>query len=230
MDSVSWGILAGAVGALVTAAGTSILRIMTARYQHLKETRLEAIAEYKGLVDQLRAQTNVLQQDMGKLHELHTTCREENAEFRGEIRLLQYTIHRLQVRTGDELPPTLNEAQMLADGEGTITKVNVAAQMLFHYKEQDLVGKNVKVLIPERFHADHDRGLKRIKATGIPPLVERVILSYGLTKEGDEIPVAINLSAFVSGGKWVFGASIRRRDEGQRPPESVASAAPGPPP
>jgi hypothetical protein len=72
MDETSWGVLGGVVGALVTALGAAVLKIMATRYQQQKETRIEALAEYKGLVDQLRGQVGALQSDVGKLYEAHT--------------------------------------------------------------------------------------------------------------------------------------------------------------
>jgi hypothetical protein len=71
MDETSWGVLGGVVGALVTAVAAAVLKIMTASYQQQKETRIEALAEYKGLVDQLRGQVGAIQGDVGKLYEAH---------------------------------------------------------------------------------------------------------------------------------------------------------------
>jgi PAS domain S-box-containing protein len=222
MNETSWGMVGGIIGALVTAVAAAVLKIMTARYEQQRQTRFEALAEYKGLVEQLRSQTGALQDEVDKLHEANSRCREENAVLRGELRLLQCTVYRLQVRTGDDLPPTLTESQVVTNSEGVITQVNPAALMLFHYEQKELVGKSVKVLIPQRFHADHDSGLERVRATGLAPWADRVILGFGLTKEGVEVPVAVTPSAFLGrDGKWVFGAAIRRRDEPGRPLQPV---------
>src|SRR5947209_7113409 len=126
MGDTSWGVIGGVLGALVTGVAAAILKIMEARHQQQKEVRIEALAEYKGLVDQFSARVNMLQAEVGKLYEAHTKCREENAELRGELRALRASRGRPR-DDGEDRPATLAESQLVTDAEGVIIRVSPAA-------------------------------------------------------------------------------------------------------
>jgi PAS domain-containing protein len=58
------------------------------------------------------------------------------------------------------------DAIITADNAGKIVFCNAAAQKLFEYSEDELVGKFVSILMPERFREAHERGMARVVATG----------------------------------------------------------------
>jgi len=86
------------------------------------------------------------------------------------------------------------DSVIVADSEGRITNVNAQVCQIFGYSREELVGKPVEVLIPERFRSIHPGHRKAYNARpGIRPMGVGLEL-YGLRKDGTEFPVDIMLS------------------------------------
>ena len=89
---------------------------------------------------------------------------------------------------------TAPEAIILVDMSGMITRVNEHTLKVFGYMEQELIGKQVEVLIPERFRRNHvrfrhvynDNPMHRRMGTGLE--------LYAICKDGTELAVEIGLS------------------------------------
>jgi two-component system, LuxR family, sensor kinase FixL len=63
------------------------------------------------------------------------------------------------------------DAVIIIDYRGSIQLVNHTAERLFGYKEEELLGRNVKVLMPEPYRAEHDDYLKRYRETHTPRII-----------------------------------------------------------
>ncbi len=62
--------------------------------------------------------------------------------------------------------PPVGKAITVAASEGVIGSVNPAAERVFAYESLELVGKNVKILMPESHAGQHDGYLARYIRTG----------------------------------------------------------------
>jgi PAS domain S-box-containing protein len=52
------------------------------------------------------------------------------------------------------------------DSRGRIENLNPSALKIFGYREEELIGKNISVLMPEPDHSRHDGYLLRYQSTG----------------------------------------------------------------
>ena len=89
---------------------------------------------------------------------------------------------------------SLPNAIILINNKGEILLVNKQAVSLFGFSQKELLGKQIDILIPERFskiHVTHQSSF--FKKPEIRVLGERKEL-YGLHKDGYEIPVEIGLN------------------------------------
>ncbi|MCF6159051.1 MAG: sensor domain-containing diguanylate cyclase [wastewater metagenome] len=103
---------------------------------------------------------------------------------------------------------TFVDAIISADAEGYIIYCNPAAKKMFGY-ENDIVGKNITILMPERFRVKYRIGMNRYVSTGLTSLIGRTVELTGLKKDGTEFPVELSLSVCTVDNNCHFISTIR---------------------
>ena len=117
------------------------------------------------------------------------------------------------------------DAMVIVDAEGTITLVNEQAEQLFGYSRDELVGRSVDVLVPDRFRGGHGR--LRATYVGQPhrrPMGAGMELT-GLRRGGSEFPVEISLSPLEVDGSTHVISAIRDVSDRRRAAAITARAA-----
>lgn len=93
--------------------------------------------------------------------------------------------------------------------QGLVESFNQAAECLFGYREEEVLGKPLNFLMPERYRDAHRRGLERVRSTGESHLIGKTIELYGLRKDGSEFPLELSLAAWKT-AKGAFYTGIIR--------------------
>ena len=83
---------------------------------------------------------------------------------------------------------------LMVDGEGCIVLVNAEIERLFGYAREELLGKSVETLVPERFRSRHPEDRVRFFAAPRSRAMGAGRDLFGLRKDGSEIPVEIGLN------------------------------------
>lgn len=99
------------------------------------------------------------------------------------------------------------DAMVIVDASGTITLVNAQTERLFGYKREELLGKPVEVLMPDRFRRNHLGHREQYAKVPRLRMMGSGMELFGRRKDGTEFPVEISLSPFKSkDGILVFSA------------------------
>ncbi|MEK6748318.1 MAG: CHASE domain-containing protein [Pseudomonadota bacterium] len=104
---------------------------------------------------------------------------------------------------------TANDGIVSADKNGNINYFNKAAQHIFGYTADEILGRPISDLMPERYRAPHTSGFKRFIGNGLSANAGTPIELYGLRKSGDEFPLELSLSHWHANGRHHTNAVIR---------------------
>ena len=118
------------------------------------------------------------------------------------------------------------------DETGIIESVNAATQHIFGYSANELVGQNIKLLMPEPYREQHNGYLARYMDTGKARIIGIGREAEGLRKDGTRFPIDLAISEFQIRGKRLFTSMVRdisdRRDaeeEARKRREELSHAA-----
>jgi PAS domain S-box-containing protein len=107
---------------------------------------------------------------------------------------------------------------------GIIELFNPAAERMFGYRSEEVVGKNVSMLMPEPYHSEHDGYLGRYLHTGQAKIIGIGREVKGLRSDGGVFPMDLRISEFFLGGRRQFIASIRDITERKRITEALRAS------
>lgn len=104
---------------------------------------------------------------------------------------------------------TVLDAMIVSEQDGTIVSFNAAAERQFGFTEQEVVGQNLRILMPQPYRKEHDGYLQRYLATGEKRIigVDRVVV--GQRKDGSTFPMKLAVGEMRNGGKSYFTGFVR---------------------
>ncbi|HSI90606.1 MAG TPA: PAS domain S-box protein, partial [Adhaeribacter sp.] len=90
------------------------------------------------------------------------------------------------------------------DSKGIIETVNPAAARIFGYEPAEIIGKNVKVLMPEPDRSQHDGYIENYHRTGVGKIIGKGREVIGLKKDGTTFPFLLSISEVNLHNKQIF--------------------------
>jgi two-component system sensor kinase FixL len=111
---------------------------------------------------------------------------------------------------------TVPDATVVICEKGTIQSFNAAAERLFGYRESQVIGKNVSMLMPSPYREEHDRYIYRYLATGEKRIIgiDRVVT--GQRKDESTFPMKLEVGEMRSGERRFFTGFVRDLTERQQ--------------
>ena len=94
------------------------------------------------------------------------------------------------------LAETAADAIVSADGQGNIIQFNRAGEQIFGCTADEVLGKPLMLLIPERYREACRRGIAAFSTTGAAPGLGKTTEVVGRRKDGSEVPWEVSLSAW----------------------------------
>nr|CRH05741.1 Putative histidine kinase with one CHASE domain, two PAS domains, one HisKA domain and HATPase c domain [Candidatus Magnetococcus massalia] len=116
-------------------------------------------------------------------------------------RALELSENREQTRA---IVRTVVNGIITADSEGVILTFNPAAELMFGYKEREVIGRNLSMLMPEPNRSAHDGYLQHHIQTGDKRLIGIGREVYALKKSGDVFPIWLAVDVARVKGKKIF--------------------------
>jgi diguanylate cyclase (GGDEF)-like protein/PAS domain S-box-containing protein len=110
------------------------------------------------------------------------------------------------------------------DSAGAIVSINPAVVAMFGYEAAEVVGRNVKMLMPEPDRANHDEHLARYQSTGKTRIIGVGRELKGLAKNGRAFPMELTITEVSLHGKRLFVGLVRDITERKRAEEEARRA------
>jgi PAS domain S-box-containing protein len=118
------------------------------------------------------------------------------------------------------------DAVVMMDERGRITEFNSAAETMFGYLRDDVLGAQMaETLVPERLREEHYRGLARHLETGEGAVLGRRVEMVALRRDGSEFPVELAISRVPGERPAVFTGFIRDLSDMKRAERDLAAYA-----
>jgi PAS domain S-box-containing protein len=124
--------------------------------------------------------------------------------YRASSRSLEDREQRLRA-----LVSTAVDGVMIIDAAGTVQEYNPACEQLFGYRADEVIGRNVKMLMPAPYQEEHDGYLERYRTTGIRRIIGIGREVAGRRKDGTTFPMELSVGEALTGHKQVFVGIIR---------------------
>jgi PAS domain S-box-containing protein len=113
------------------------------------------------------------------------------------------------------------DSLVFVDRDGKIVMVNQQTEKLFGYSREDIIGKDVEILMPERYRAEHKKLISDYFADPRPRILGIGLDLYGITGSGMEFPVDISLSPIKTDEELLVVADIREISERKQAEEKI---------
>ena len=98
---------------------------------------------------------------------------------------------------------TVPDALIIIDEQGTILSFSAAAEKMFGYTEEEVVGENVSMLMPSPDRENHDQYLKDYCESGIRKIIGMGRVTTARRRDGNTFPIQLSV-----GEAWVDGSQV----------------------
>ncbi len=111
--------------------------------------------------------------------------------------LLKYRDVVINLRSSESrlraIVSTAMDGVVIINLEGTIQEFNASAERMFGYDRREVTGKNIRILMPEPFHSNHDTYIANYLRTGIAKIIGIGREASGLRKDGSVFPIHLSI-------------------------------------
>jgi len=111
---------------------------------------------------------------------------------------------------------TVPDAMIVIDERGVVQSFSSAAERLFGYKSSEVVGQNVKMMMPSPYRENHDAYIERYLRTGERRIIGIGRVVVGERKDGSTFPMELAVGEMRSSNQRFFTGFIRDLTERQQ--------------
>ena len=141
-----------------------------------------------------------------------------------EARAAALALHQGQERSR-AIVDTALDAVLLMDDAGIIVDWNPAAEQIFGWRRDEVIGQPLaERIIPEDLRAAHNRGMAHLKETGEGPVFGKRLELPALRRDGTTFPVELSINLMPGKGRTLFVGFLRDITERQAAEEKLRDA------
>lgn len=111
---------------------------------------------------------------------------------------------------------TMGDGIVTIDDHSVVRFVNDAVSRIFGYTKEEIIGHELTILMPDRFHSRHRAGIQRYATTGRRSVSWEGLQFQGRHKDGHEIPLEISIGEHFIAGERVLTGIVRDVSERRR--------------
>lgn len=137
---------------------------------------------------------------------IHLIRRREIVEQLVNLRTVELTASEEEYRAVVE---NAVDGLITIDEKGSIEKFNGAAQRIFGYTAKEVLGRNIKILMPEPYHGEHDGYLTNYHDTSVKKIIGIGRDVEGKRKDGSTFPIDLSVSEMLFGNTRKFSGIVR---------------------
>jgi PAS domain S-box-containing protein len=104
---------------------------------------------------------------------------------------------------------TVEEAIITIDAQGIVKDLNPAAARVFGYSPEEVIGRNVTMLMPEPYRREHDGYVRNYLRTGQAKVIGQGREVTGRRKDGSIFPMELAVSEMVVSRRRMFTGVVR---------------------
>jgi PAS domain S-box-containing protein len=116
---------------------------------------------------------------------------------------------------------TVLDGLIIIDKTGNIKAYNPAAERIFGFSPKEVMGKNVKMLMPVPYSAEHNEYLQNYFETKTPKVIGHGREVYGKRKDGDTFPMELGVNEMWLGDQLMFVGTVRDISERKNAQEAM---------
>jgi len=101
------------------------------------------------------------------------------------------------------------DAIIAVNAAGVIQSINTNGVKMFGYERQEVVGRNINILVPERFRGQHDQHMQKYLQTGQANIIGTGREVEGLRKDGSVFPLGLMITETTYANAPLFVGFLR---------------------
>lgn len=104
---------------------------------------------------------------------------------------------------------TVMESIITIDKNGIILEFNPAAETTFNYKDDEVIGKSINILVPDDMKGKHDQYINHFIETGDAKIIGAERQTIARKQDGSLFPIMLTISELKLNGQLLFVGVIR---------------------
>lgn len=144
--------------------------------------------------------------------------------MRDSLKSMIRSVRESEARTHAVLR-TMRDGVIQISPDGTILSVNDVMTEMFGYDEQEMIGSNVKMLMPEAYAREHDGYLERYRTSRLAHILHRRVELEARRADGTIFPIDLVVNEMVDDHGSVFIGVMRNIVEQKQIQQALETAA-----